>query len=152
MQKSFWWWQPRSDRYISSLFPISTPPSLPLPPFSPSLISLMVSVDVKHHVYLHLMCSIIFYSSSGQYRPKKYFNSPSSFKLALLLATSKVLLLHLATYITKAFTTRSAYISQSITYAFFTHAGLCMYARRVYVLDSDMCEPSFKKMGPRPNQ
>ena len=24
----------------------------PLPPFSPSLISLMVSVDVKHHVYL----------------------------------------------------------------------------------------------------
>ena len=26
--------------------------SIPLPPFSPSLISLMVSVDVKHHVYL----------------------------------------------------------------------------------------------------
>ena len=24
----------------------------PFPPFSPSLISLMVSVDVKHHVYL----------------------------------------------------------------------------------------------------
>ena len=28
------------------------PPPYPLPPFSPSLISLMVSVDVKHHVYL----------------------------------------------------------------------------------------------------
>ena len=40
MQESFWWWQ-CSDRYI-----ISTPP------FSPALISLMVSVDVKHHVYL----------------------------------------------------------------------------------------------------
>ena len=26
--------------------------NLPLSPFSPSLISLMVSVDVKHHVYL----------------------------------------------------------------------------------------------------
>ena len=28
------------------------PPPYPLPPFSPSLISLMFSVDVKHHVYL----------------------------------------------------------------------------------------------------
>ena len=35
--------------YIISLSP---PPPYPLPPFSPSLISLMVSVDVKHHVYL----------------------------------------------------------------------------------------------------
>ena len=35
--------------YSLSLFPhLHTPP----PPFSPSLISLMVSVDVKHHVYL----------------------------------------------------------------------------------------------------
>ena len=48
MQESFWWWQ-RSDRYIISLFPhLLTPFS----PFSPSLISLMVFVDVKHHVYL----------------------------------------------------------------------------------------------------
>ena len=48
MQKSFWWWQ-CSDRYI--IFPL--PPSpYPLSPFSLSLISLMVSVDVKHHVYL----------------------------------------------------------------------------------------------------
>ena len=48
MQVSFWWWQ-CSDRYIISLSP---PPPYRLPPFSPSLISLMVSVDVKHHVYL----------------------------------------------------------------------------------------------------
>ena len=46
MQESFWWWQ-CSDRYILSLFPHLHTPS----PFSPSLISLMVSVDVKHHVY-----------------------------------------------------------------------------------------------------
>ena len=39
-----------SDRYIISL-PLP-PPLYPIPPFSPSLISLMVSVDVKHHVYL----------------------------------------------------------------------------------------------------
>ena len=44
-----WWWQ-CSDRYIISLSP---PPPYPLPsPFSPSLISRTVSVDVKHHVYL----------------------------------------------------------------------------------------------------
>ena len=48
MQKSFWWWQ-CSDRYIISLSPhLCTP----FPPFSPSLISHTVSVDVKHHVYL----------------------------------------------------------------------------------------------------
>ena len=41
MQESFWWWQ-RNDRYIISLFPHLHNP------FSPSLISLMVSVDVKH--------------------------------------------------------------------------------------------------------
>ena len=27
-----------------------------IPPFSPSLISLLVSVDVKHHVYFTLLC------------------------------------------------------------------------------------------------
>ena len=41
MRKSFWWWQ-CSHRYTISLHT----------PFSPSLISLMGSVDVKHHVYL----------------------------------------------------------------------------------------------------
>ena len=46
MQESFWWWQ-CSDRYIISLFSHLHTPI----PFSPSLISLTVSVDVKHHVY-----------------------------------------------------------------------------------------------------
>ena len=46
MQESFWWC---SDRYIISLFPHHHTPS-PLPP---SLISLVVSVDVKHHVYVY---------------------------------------------------------------------------------------------------
>ena len=32
--------------------PLPSPLTLVPPPFSPSLISLMVSVDVKHHVYL----------------------------------------------------------------------------------------------------
>ena len=50
IQESFWWWQ-CSDRYIISL----SPPPCPFPPFFPSLISLMVSVDVKHHVYLHVL-------------------------------------------------------------------------------------------------
>ena len=36
---------------IGIFFP-SSPTSIPLPPFSPSLINVMVSVDVKHHVYL----------------------------------------------------------------------------------------------------
>ena len=45
MQEPSWWWQ-CSDRYIISLFRhLHTP-------FSPSLISLVVSVDVNHHVYL----------------------------------------------------------------------------------------------------
>ena len=44
MQESYMWRQ-CSDRYITS----------PLLPFSPTLISLMVSVDVKHHVYLLLI-------------------------------------------------------------------------------------------------
>ena len=46
MHESLWWWQ-CSGRCI-----ISLSPHLPthFPPFSPSLISLVVSVDVKHHV------------------------------------------------------------------------------------------------------
>ena len=55
MQESFWWWQ-CSDRYIISLFPhLHTP----FPTFSPSLTNLMVSVDVKHHVYLHWWANIL---------------------------------------------------------------------------------------------
>jgi len=46
MQEPLWWWQ-CSDRYILSLFPHLHIPS----PFFPSLISLMVSVAVKHCVY-----------------------------------------------------------------------------------------------------
>ena len=41
MKKSFWWW-------LISLFPYLHTPS----PFSRSLISLVVSVDVKHHVHI----------------------------------------------------------------------------------------------------
>ena len=48
MQESCWWWQ-CSNRYITSLFPYL---KTPLPAFSPSLINLLTSVDVKHHVYL----------------------------------------------------------------------------------------------------
>ena len=40
----------------SGLYPPPPPTSsYPLPPFSPSQINLMVSVDVKHHVYLGLL-------------------------------------------------------------------------------------------------
>ena len=45
MQESFWWWQ-CGDRYIIYL----------RTPFSLSLISLMVSVDVKPHAYLGGLC------------------------------------------------------------------------------------------------
>ena len=48
MQESFWWLQ-CSDRYMISLFPHLHTVFTPL---YQSLISLMVSVDVKHHVYL----------------------------------------------------------------------------------------------------
>ena len=53
MQESFWWWQ-CSDSYVISFPHLHTPspPPPPPPPFSPSIISLTVFVDVKHHVYL----------------------------------------------------------------------------------------------------
>ena len=54
MHKSFWWWQ-CSDRYI---IPPTHPPPYPLPPFSPFLINLMVSVDVKHHAYCLRICQL----------------------------------------------------------------------------------------------
>ena len=41
------------DSVAIGIYSPSSPTSIPpYPPFSPSLISLMVSVDVKHHVYL----------------------------------------------------------------------------------------------------
>ena len=49
MQESFWLWQ-CSDRYI--IISLFSHLHTPFPHFSPSLISLTISVDVKHHVYL----------------------------------------------------------------------------------------------------
>ena len=52
MQESFWWWQ-CSDWYIISLFPhLHTP-------FSPSLISLVVSVDVIHTMFTYLLTYLL---------------------------------------------------------------------------------------------
>ena len=39
-----------------SLFPHLHTPSIPPSPFTPSIINLMVSVDVKHHVYFLCKC------------------------------------------------------------------------------------------------
>ena len=65
LQESFWWWQ-CSDRYIISLSPhLHTRPP---PPFSPSLISCTVSVDVKHHVYgLSVLTSLMVSADLRQY-------------------------------------------------------------------------------------
>ena len=56
LMKSYWWWQ-YSDRSIISHSPHL---HIPIPPFSPSLISLMVSVDIKHHVYLLTHTAVYF--------------------------------------------------------------------------------------------
>ena len=70
MQESFWWWQ-CSDRYIISLSPhLHTPPL-----FTPSLISLMVSVDVKHHVYVESHASAVSLLESRDYRHIKAINN-----------------------------------------------------------------------------
>ena len=53
MQKSFWWLQ-YSDRYIISL----SPTSIPLPPFSPSRISLIVS-QCTLSMYVKLLYQIV---------------------------------------------------------------------------------------------
>ena len=64
--------------------------------------------DVETEVHVILVCPTCA-EIREHYIPKKYFTSPSSFKLALLLATtSSVLLLRLAIYIMKAFTIRNA--------------------------------------------
>ena len=86
-QESFCWWQ-RSDRYIISLFHhLHTP-------FSPSLINLMVSVDVKHHVYLLKICWAYFpfctlYSCRHKYIATDQY--PDIYAMASLLMTAKVL-------------------------------------------------------------
>ena len=60
MQESFWWWQ-CSNRYIISFFPhLHTHPPPAPNPFSPSLISLVVSVDVKHW-----LCLLSYWSVSA---------------------------------------------------------------------------------------
>ena len=63
--------------------------------------------DVETKVNFILVCPK-YAEIREQYIHKKYFTSPSSIKLALLLATtSKVLLLRLAVYIMKAFAIRN---------------------------------------------
>ena len=62
--------------------------------------------DVETEVHFILVCPK-YAEIRDQHIPKKYFSSPSSFKLALLLATT-VLLLYLATYIMETFTIRNA--------------------------------------------
>ena len=70
-QKSFWWWQ-CSDRYIISLSPhLHTP----FPPLSPSLISLVVSVEVKHHVYCLWWNLRTLYLHTCQVRYCRWFKS-----------------------------------------------------------------------------
>ena len=44
-------------RVTIGIYSFPTSIHTPFPPFSPSLISLMVSVDVKHHVYLLTLVS-----------------------------------------------------------------------------------------------
>ena len=65
MQESFWWWQ-CSDRYIFPLIPSPYPSPSPSP-FSPSLISLMVFVDIKHHVYSLSFLFFPFFLFSSSY-------------------------------------------------------------------------------------
>ena len=76
MQESFWWWQ-CSDRYIISLFPHLYNPLLP---FSPSLISLMVSVDVKHHVYLTYLPDFV---SAGLWSCYRHHTNKNEITMAL---------------------------------------------------------------------
>ena len=63
--------------------------------------------DVKTEFHFILVCPK-YAEIREQCIPKKYVTSPYSFKLALLLATSKVILLRLAIYIMKAFAIRNA--------------------------------------------
>ena len=71
-----------SNRYIISITPPPPPPNIntPFPPFSPSLISLMVSVEVKHHVYLLIPMQLSGLSDLQQRR----FMPPAHCPLPLL--------------------------------------------------------------------
>ena len=53
------------DSVAIAIYSPSSPTSIPIPPFSPSLISLMVSVDVKHHVYLLYLLTPVLVSRFG---------------------------------------------------------------------------------------
>ena len=68
-QESLWWWQ-YSDQYIISLFPYLR---TLFPPFSPFLISLMVSVDVKHRVYV---LTNLLSSRCGEWRVLEHCRLP----------------------------------------------------------------------------
>ena len=81
-----------------------------------TLFAIVCKSDVETKVHFILVCPK-YSEIREQYIPKKYFISPSSllqvsvpacYKLAFLLATSKVLLLRLAIYIMKAFTIRNS--------------------------------------------
>ena len=65
---------------------------------------------VETEVHFVLVC-LKYAEIREQYIPRKNFTCPSSFKLALLLATtSKFRLIRLATYLMRAFTIRNAWI------------------------------------------
>ena len=94
MQKSFWWCQ-CSDRYIiSPPTPNPRPPPYRLPPFSPSLINPMVSVDIKHHVYL-LTCRYLFPFLPTDIERSVMYLRPASVSVTLFVCFSACLPAHL---------------------------------------------------------
>ena len=90
--------------------------------------------NAETEVYFIRVCPA-YAEITKQYIPRKYFNCPSSFKLALLLATtSKFLLIRLATYLMKAFTIRNAWIfSTHWLWRYVLKCMLCMYVRMYIV-------------------
>ena len=96
-------------------------------------------IDVKTEIHFILVCPK-YADIREQYIPKKYFTSPSSFELALPLATtSKVLLLRLAIYIMKRLPfemlkelSLTAHYRMYM-YAFGMHACLYTYTSRIHL-------------------
>ena len=76
MQESGRWWQ-RSDYQIVQSPSPPTDLHGPFPPLSPSLISLMVSVDVKQHVYLYTQSWGAVWKSRWSWAPRP--NEPYGF-------------------------------------------------------------------------